>query len=65
MDEREVPTVNLVGTNGNAFAVISAVKGAMRDADWTKEEMTEIMDDMMSINYNHLLAVVCTVCEVD
>ena len=64
MNEREVPTVELTGKDGNAFVVMGAIRVAMRRANWTKEEITEVMDDMMSGNYNHLLSVALDVCEV-
>ena len=65
MNEREIPTVQLTGTDGNAFAAIGAVRSAIHRAAWTPEEMTEVMDDMMNGDYNHLLNVAMTVCEVD
>ena len=65
MSEREVPEVQLTGRDGNAFAVMGAVKEAMKESGWTKEEITEVMDDMMSGDYDHLLCVACDVCEVN
>lgn len=64
LNEREIPTVELTGRDGNAFAIIGAVKAAMRDARWTREEMQEVTDDMMSGDYNNVLYVACEVCEV-
>ena len=64
MEERETPTVELAGSDGNAFAVMGNVRKAMRKADWTKEEMDEVMSDMMSGDYDHLLGVACDVCDV-
>lgn len=65
MDERETPTVQLTGTDGNAFAVMGTVRSALKEAEWTKDEIMEVMDDMMSGDYNHLLCVVRNVCEVE
>ena len=65
MNERETPVVQLTGTDGNAFAVMGVVKAAMKEAGWTREEVTEVMNDMMSGDYNHLVAVAFNVCEVD
>ena len=65
MDEREKPVVQLTGTDGNAFAIMGAVEVAMRKAGWTREEIIEVMDNMVSGNYDHLVAVVFDVCEVD
>ena len=64
MNERNVPTVQLVGCDGDAFAVIGAVRIAIHSAAWTPEEMVGVMDDMMSGDYDHLLTVACDVCEV-
>ena len=64
MSEREVPEVQLTGRDGNAFAVMGAVKEAMKEAGWDREEITEVMDDMMSGDYDHLIRVACDVCEV-
>jgi uncharacterized alpha/beta hydrolase family protein len=63
MEDRETPVVELTGYDGNAFAVMGAVRDAMKAADWTSEEIMEVMDDMMSGDYNHLLRVAMKVCE--
>ena len=64
MNERNVPTVQLPCCDGNAFAVMGAVRRAIHSAEWTPEEMVGVMDDMMSGDYDHLLTVACNVCEV-
>lgn len=48
---------NLGGPSGNAFAVMGNVQRAMRDADKTKEQIKEYMDEAMSGDYHHLLRV--------
>ena len=65
MEERNTPVVELVGTDGNAFAVMGTVSKALKAAEWTKDERDEFMNDMMAGDYNDMLCVVCETCEVD
>ena len=58
------PTVKLTGTDGNAFAVMGTVRNAMKEVGRTQDEMDEVMHDMMSGDYNHLMSVVMDTCEV-
>jgi hypothetical protein len=53
---RERPTVKLIGTDGNAFAIMGAVTSALRKADYTNEEIHEYQAQCMSGDYNNLLA---------
>lgn len=64
MEDRETPVVELVGSDGNAFAVIGKVRRAMRSAGWTTDEIGEATHDMMAGDYDHLLGVVVDCCEV-
>jgi len=50
------PALKLVGTDGNAFAVIAACMRAARKAKMPQEDMDKIRDEMMAGDYNHLLA---------
>jgi hypothetical protein len=56
--ERPRPTVRLVGTDGNAFAVLGHVMRALREAGWSQEERDAFRAEATSSDYNHLL---CTV----
>ena len=47
--------VKLVGTDGNAFAVIGKVVRALRDAGISETEVDDFRDEAMSGDYNHLL----------
>ncbi len=47
--------VKLVGTDGNAFAVIGKVGRALRDAGISETEVDDFRDEAMSGDYNHLL----------
>ena len=48
-------TVELVGTNGNAFAVLGAVTSAMRRAGLSQKERDAFLEEAKSGDYDHLL----------
>lgn len=50
------PKVRLTGQDGNAFAVLGKVIGALKKAGYSKEEVDEFKKEAMSGDYNHLLA---------
>lgn len=47
--------VELVGSNGNAFAVLGNVSQAMRRAKIDKSEIDAFMKEAMGGDYDHLL----------
>ena len=51
----ERPTVQLTGTDGNAFAVMGACNRAAKKAGWTAAELSELRDEFTSGDYDHLL----------
>jgi hypothetical protein len=51
--------VKLVGTDGNAFALIGKVKQALRDKKVPVEEQKKFVEEAMSGDYDHLLATCC------
>jgi hypothetical protein len=51
-------TCKLVGEDGNAFAILGRFRKAARKAGWTPAEVTAVMDDATSSDYDHLLGVV-------
>ena len=53
--KNEMPTLVLVGQDGNAFFILGRAKGVMRDAGWPKELQDEIMEEATSGDYDHLL----------
>ena len=57
IEDMRYPDINvpLVGIDGNAFSIMNAVSGALRDAGVSKEERDEFMNEAMSGDYNHLL----------
>jgi hypothetical protein len=48
---------DLVGVDGNAFAVMGYVLKAMRECKMSKEEQSDYQTKAMSGDYNNLLAV--------
>jgi len=57
--------VKLVGTDGNAFAVLGRVQKAMREAGLTPEQINEFAEEATSSDYNHLLATCMKYVEVE
>lgn len=49
--------VQLTGEDGNAFAIMGAVKKGLRRAGATAEEQKQYMDESMSGDYDNLLRV--------
>ncbi len=49
--------VELVGDDGNAFAVLGKVRQALKKAGATPEQVQAFMDDATSDDYDHLLRV--------
>jgi len=49
-------TVQLVGSDGNAFAVLGKVRQALRRAKVAAEEIEAFMKEAMSGDYDNLLA---------
>ena len=58
MNKVKYPNINveLIGTDGNAFAVLGKVRRAMIEAGVSTEEIEDFMGEAMSSNYDHLLA---------
>jgi hypothetical protein len=50
-------SVQLSGNDGNAFAVMGAVKSALKKAGASKEELDQYLADSMSGDYDNLLRV--------
>ena len=49
--------VQLVGTDGNAFALIGKVQNALKDFEVSKEERDEFFNEATNGDYNHLLQI--------
>ena len=50
------PTVELLGKDGNAYAVLGRCKQAAKKAGWSEEEIKEFVSEAMKGDYNYLLA---------
>jgi len=51
------PTVQLIGQDGNAFAIMGNVKQALKRAGADMECIDEYLKEATSGDYNHLLTV--------
>jgi hypothetical protein len=56
--------VELVGQDGNAFAILGATSKAMRQANVDKADIDEMMEEAMGGDYNHLLQTVMATVSV-
>lgn len=58
-------TVNLdlIGHNGNAFAIMGVFRIQARKEGWTPEEIKMVLDEAKSSDYDHLLATIINHCE--
>lgn len=55
--------LRLVGIDGNAYSLMGAFQNQARKEKWTPEEIKTVLDDCMSGDYNHLLAVLSSHCK--
>ena len=55
--------LDLIGVNGNAYAIMGAFQRQARIEDWTAEEIKEVLKEAKSGDYNHLLATIENHCE--
>ena len=55
--------LDLVGVNGNAFAVMGVFKKQAKREGWTQEEIDTVLTEAKSGDYNHLLATISNHCE--
>ncbi|WP_338359957.1 hypothetical protein [Yeosuana marina] len=54
----------MVGTDGNAFAIMGAFRRQARKEHWTPEDIEAVLNEAQSGNYDHLLATIMNHCEV-
>ncbi len=50
-------TIDLRGPDGNAFALLVYARQFGKQLDWSSDKINEVLDDMTSGNYEHLLDV--------
>ena len=48
--------VQLIGQDGNAFAILGSVQRALRKAGASKDEINQYMEEAMSGDYDNLLS---------
>jgi hypothetical protein len=54
-NEEKKPQVKLVGEDGNAFRILGACQKAARRAGWKEDRIKEVIGEMTSGDYDHLL----------
>jgi len=54
--------LQLIGLDGNAFALMGAFRKQARRENWTKEEIDVVIDKCQDGDYNHLLVTLMEVC---
>lgn len=54
--------LNMVGLDGNAFAIMGAFQRQARREGWTKEEINEVLDKARSGDYNNLVKTIMDHC---
>lgn len=57
--------VKLIGEDGNAFYILGKVQRALREAKQSKEFINAVMKEATSGDYDHLLATIASVVEVE
>ena len=55
--------LNLVGLDGNAFVLMGSFSRQAKKDGWTKEEISEVLDECTKGDYNHLLCTLSDHCE--
>lgn len=58
------PTVKLIGSDGNAFAILGKVKGALKKAGAPKEVQDAFYEEATSSDYNMVLCTAMKYTEV-
>ena len=55
--------LNLIGLDGNAFALLGAFSKQAREDGWTPEEIKAVRDEATSGDHSHLLCTLMDYCE--
>lgn len=55
--------LELVGLDGNAFAIMGAFSQAARRQGWSKQEIDVVLDEAKSGDYDHLLVTIMDATE--
>lgn len=65
MTTEQKPTVKLLGHDGNAFGILGICRKAAVRAGWDKERIDAVLAEMMSGDYDNLLATAMKYFEVE
>lgn len=59
MKEPMFPSVaiDVSGPDGNAYAIMGVISHVLRTVGYSKNEIDDVLKDMMSSNYEHLIEV--------
>lgn len=60
---KKLQNCKLVGTNGNAFALMGRFQHCARKEGWTKEEIEKVLESAMADDYDHLVFILAEHCE--
>ena len=56
--ESELPTVKLLGEDGNAFSILGKVRRELRRSGYSREDIGQFTKEATSGTYDHLLITV-------
>jgi len=57
--------LNLVGLDGNAFALMGAFRSRAKKEGWDQDEISYVIEKCMSGDYDNLLCVLMNYCDMD
>ena len=63
MKTKKKVRLQLVGLDGNAFVLMGAFQNAARKQGWTPEEISVVLDECKSGDYDHLIVTLMENCE--
>lgn len=55
--------LDLVGVDGNAFAILGTFRQYAKKQGWTPKEINAVCDEAKKGDYDHLLATISAHCE--
>jgi len=58
------PEVNLIGKDGNAFAIIGEVTKVMMEHGYDKKDVNEYLNEAMGGDYDHLIKTTMEYCDI-
>jgi hypothetical protein len=64
MKSNKLPTVKLVGTDGNVFNIMSKTRKALKDAGLKDEAEAFVKRAMACQSYDEVLRLVMTYCDI-